>query len=131
MSVLQVKDALVELEVLTQHCAEVYFEKLLFLDPTCGKLLIAKLLSLAVITGAVIVKVPQIRNILKFGSKGLSSLSVFLEIVGYIVVIAHAIQAQFSIDAYAEAYFVFFQSKLFEFCFFFLNFEKQMSLFSY
>jgi hypothetical protein len=97
-------------------CAEVYFTQLDFGNVLCFKLLLAKLLSIAVIAGASIVKVPQILNIWKRGAKGLSFISLVLEILGYVIVISHAIQSEFSLDAYAESFFVLFQSNFFGYC---------------
>ncbi len=101
------------LGLLDEACAQAYFTRLEWGNALCFKMLFAKLLSIAVIAGASIVKVPQILNIHRKGAKGLSFASLLLEIVGYLIVISHAVQSGFSLDAYAESFFVLFQSKSF------------------
>eukprot|EP00475_Leptophrys_vorax_P019022 TRINITY_DN2599_c0_g1_i2.p1 TRINITY_DN2599_c0_g1~~TRINITY_DN2599_c0_g1_i2.p1 ORF type:complete len:279 (-),score=86.77 TRINITY_DN2599_c0_g1_i2:53-889(-) len=101
---------LVKHGLLTVSCAGLYFDQFDLLNAACGKLVVAKALSLAIILGSLIVKVPQILNILRQGAKGLSDLSITLEIIGYVITIAHAIQSGFSLDAYAEAFSILLQN---------------------
>jgi hypothetical protein len=106
------RDIVERLGLVTPSCAKVYFDNLDFSNAPCFKLVLARALSLAVIAGAAVVKVPQILNIARKGAKGLSFASVILELVGYAIVITHAIQMRFSLDAFAESFFVLFQSNI-------------------
>nr|KAJ3419507.1 hypothetical protein HK105_006866 [Polyrhizophydium stewartii] len=73
----------------------------------CFKLLLSKGLSLGIVVGSSILKVPQIINILAAGSaEGLSFLSVFVETVSIAITVAFNYRLHNPFSAYGENVFV-------------------------
>eukprot|EP01116_Phalansterium_solitarium_P001596 TRINITY_DN1140_c0_g1_i2.p1 TRINITY_DN1140_c0_g1~~TRINITY_DN1140_c0_g1_i2.p1 ORF type:complete len:244 (-),score=55.25 TRINITY_DN1140_c0_g1_i2:55-786(-) len=92
-------------------CHSVFFHDNNFLDAVCLKLLLAKLLGIAIITGAFGVKVPQILKIWRARSvEGLALLSTLLELVGYLITLSYNYRNGFPFTAYGEYVFITVQS---------------------
>ncbi|KAI8928771.1 hypothetical protein BC831DRAFT_423342 [Entophlyctis helioformis] len=78
-----------------------------FSSADCYKLLLAKLLSLSIVAGSAILKVPQILNIVNSGSvEGLSFASFFIEAVAITITVAYNYRLQNPFSTYGEGVFV-------------------------
>jgi len=82
-----------------------------FFDEICLKLLLSKLLGIVIIFGALIIKVPQIYNIISLKSaKGLEINSTYFELFSLGIFIAYNVQKRYDFSTYGEAVFVFIQN---------------------
>jgi mannose-P-dolichol utilization defect protein 1 len=74
-----------------------------FEDIECVKLTISKLLSYAILLGAVFVKVPQIFNIVKAKSaKGISFSSILMETLSIIILLAYNVREKNPLSTFGE-----------------------------
>ena len=84
----------------------------LFSDEECLKIFVSKLIGFAIITGSLILKVPQIIKIVSSKSaKGLAASMYFLEAMGFSIVIAFALREKMPFSAFGENFFMFCQSQ--------------------
>lgn len=87
-----------------------FFVERNFFDVTCVRLLVSKLLSYAIICGAVLVKVPQIINIIRSRSTaGLAASMYALENVGYLVTVLYNVRQGYAFSTYGETCFLMIQ----------------------
>lgn len=93
------------------QCYNVFFLDNNFLDATCLKLLLAKVLGIAIIAGAFGVKFPQILKIVRARSvEGLAVMSTVLELVGYLFTLSYNYRNGFPFTSYGEFMFITAQS---------------------
>ncbi|KAH9810671.1 hypothetical protein DFH28DRAFT_932778 [Melampsora americana] len=77
----------------------------------CLKLGISRALSLAILIGSAIVKIPQIFKILKSKSvRGLSLISFILDTLGLIIIVGYNYRHEFPISTYGESFLLFIQN---------------------
>ena len=70
--------------IFSEECFEEYFSNQNFLHVPCFKLTLSKLLGFAIISGAFLLKAPQVFNILKSGSvEGISTFSCYLDVLAF------------------------------------------------
>jgi len=105
-----VRDYLVEAGVVSPQCAASLIDNLDFKDAACLKATFTTLLGYALVLGAAVVKLPQLYNVVLKGAEGLSTLSLFIENLGFSVTIADAVQAGIPFDKYGESMFIVAQS---------------------
>ncbi len=87
-----------------------FFHDRNFFDVTCVKLLISKVLSIGIICGAVLVKVPQIINIVRSRStEGLAASMYALENVGYLITVLYNLRQGYAFSTYGETFFLLLQ----------------------
>eukprot|EP01135_Chromosphaera_perkinsii_P001056 Nk52_evm6s158 gene=Nk52_evmTU6s158 len=99
-SVEGIKEALSS--VFTVKCVDAMFA-LDYEDLDCIKLVISKVLGMAIIAGSLLIKLPQIFNILKAQSGfGISLSSFLLECVGYIITVAYNYARRFPLSTWGE-----------------------------
>jgi len=97
--------------LLEEKCYNTFIVENNFFDELCIKLFISKLLGLVIILGAMIIKVPQIINIITMNSaKGLDINSTYFELFSLGIVIAYNVQKGYHFSTYGEAVFVFAQN---------------------
>lgn len=96
--------------LLSAECYGVFFNKLEFTNVPCVKLAVSKILSLGIILGAAVVKVPQILKIVKAGSiEGLSASMFILETLCYTMTCAYNIANGYPFTTYGENALLMFQ----------------------
>lgn len=79
--------------VISPECFDTFFQKNDFLNVPCLKSSLSKCLSLGIVLGSFLLKVPQIIKILTSKSaKGISLLSSFLELVNYTLSVAYHVR---------------------------------------
>jgi uncharacterized protein with PQ loop repeat len=82
-------------------------------DMSCNKLLLSKILSLGIVTGGLIVKVPQIIKLLKSGSAtGMSLISLWIETFALLVAITYNMRKGFPFMTFGESFFIFMQNNV-------------------
>src|SRR5689334_2190390 len=93
--------------LLTSECHEEFFLNHNFFHTECLKLTIGKLLSIGIILGSLVYKLPQILKIQQAkGAGGLSLSSVLLETAACTISIAYNFASGFAFMTYGEAAFV-------------------------
>ncbi|XP_078393691.1 mannose-P-dolichol utilization defect 1b [Cetorhinus maximus] len=96
---------------LTEKCYEQFFLEFNLLDVPCLKLLLSKVLGLAIIAGSVMVKLPQILKILKAKStEGLNFNSVLLEMLSITGSMVYGVRNHFPFSSWGEALFLMLQT---------------------
>ncbi|XP_067880104.1 mannose-P-dolichol utilization defect 1b [Heterodontus francisci] len=96
---------------LSEKCYEEFFLEFNFLDVPCLKILLSKVLGLAIITGSVMVKLPQIFKIMRAKSTaGLSFNSVLLEMLSITGSMVYGIRNHFPFSSWGEALFLMLQT---------------------
>eukprot|EP01006_Ploeotia_vitrea_P017990 TRINITY_DN49245_c0_g1_i1.p1 TRINITY_DN49245_c0_g1~~TRINITY_DN49245_c0_g1_i1.p1 ORF type:complete len:246 (+),score=131.80 TRINITY_DN49245_c0_g1_i1:41-778(+) len=97
----------------TPECFDVFFTQHDFLNEVCLKLFISKVLSIAIMVGSLIIKVPQILKIYPSGNvAGLSGAMFVLETIGYTIVGAYSFRQAFPFSTYGENVFMILQNWL-------------------
>ncbi|KAJ1336946.1 hypothetical protein BSLG_006706 [Batrachochytrium salamandrivorans] len=95
-------------KILTPLLGETCADAILTLDTTrldCFKLLLSKGLSIGIVGGSAILKVPQIINIVASGSaEGLSFASVFIETLAIAITVAYNYRLSNPFSTYGEGY---------------------------
>jgi mannose-P-dolichol utilization defect protein 1 len=82
-------------------------------DVACLRLLVSKVLSIGIILGAVLVKVPQIVNIVRARStKGLAASMYALENLGYLITVVYNTRNAYAFSTYGENLFLLAQGLL-------------------
>lgn len=95
---------------MTPECHVELFVKFNFLNVPCLKMIMSKGLGYGILAGSLLLRVPQIINILKASSaKGISWVSELLQIVAIFGMLAYGYTNQFTIAAYGDNYFLFLQ----------------------
>lgn len=88
-------------------CYETVIENRDFGDGQCTKLLYSRFLSLTVLVGAIIVKVPQIMKVVRSGSAaGLSYVAIILELLGLTFTCTYNLAKGFTFSAWGESLFI-------------------------
>ncbi|KAG0148228.1 hypothetical protein CROQUDRAFT_41757 [Cronartium quercuum f. sp. fusiforme G11] len=78
---------------------------------TCLKYGISKALSLAIVTGSGVVKIPQIFKILRSKSaRGLSLSSFILDTIGLIIIVGYNFRHEFALSTYGESFLLLIQN---------------------
>lgn len=118
-----------------KYIGEICTTKLLeldFSDMHCNKMLLSKMLSLGIVAGGLVVKVPQIIKIMKNRSaEGLSLTSLFIEIFALLIAVAYNVRKGFPFLTFGESLFILAQNViLFAFLIFFavVNHKKSKVL---
>jgi mannose-P-dolichol utilization defect protein 1 len=94
-------------QFVTPKCYREIFEKGNFMNMPCNKLLLSKVLSIGIIVGATVVKVPQILKILNSGSVvGLSALSYVLESFVSLIITVYNYRHANPFSTYGESLFL-------------------------
>ena len=90
--------------IFREDCFESFFTRFDFAsDPSCIKFSFSKLIGYLIITGSVILKVPQITNILKAGSsEGVSAQSYYCETIVFLNTLAYSRHLNLSFSVYGE-----------------------------
>jgi len=97
--------------LLEAKCYNTFVVEENFFDEMCIKFFISKLLGLVIIFGALIIKVPQIINIITMHSaKGLDINSTYFELFSLGIVVAYNVQKGYNFSTYGETTFVFAQN---------------------
>ena len=92
------------------HCYEDIFYNLNLLNVACLKIIASKGLGYGILCGALLLRVPQIINMLVAGSgKGLSVASEILGIVSVFGSMSYGHYKEFPISAYGDTYFLYIQ----------------------
>jgi len=93
--------------LLSDECTSTYLDDFNLLDVECGKATISKGLGLAIIAGSILVKLPQILNIMKAKSAdGLSFIATALELWPCATIIGYALARDFPFTAWGESGFM-------------------------
>jgi mannose-P-dolichol utilization defect protein 1 len=91
----------------TPHCYSVYFTSFDFFHAECFKLLLSKVLGYAIITGAIVVKLPQILKFLKSArTDGVSPFMYWFENIGYTISAAYSLRSGFPFSTWGENLFL-------------------------
>eukprot|EP00949_MAST-11_sp_MAST-11-sp1_P004557 g4557.t1 len=99
--------------IFTHECFETYFKEFDFLDEACFKSTLSTGLSFAVILGSVILKLPQILNILRSKSvEGLAPASLYMDVLAFVPVPTYAILRGNAFMTYGEGLIVIVQNML-------------------
>lgn len=117
-------DKFITTHLLPEQCYQELFLQLNFSHVDCLKVLISKLLGLAIIVGAVIVKLPQIIKI--FGAKsgeGVSFLSQFLELMAVTATVSYSFASKYPFSAWGEGAFLSIQTL--SICFLILHYQEK------
>jgi hypothetical protein len=92
---------------LNPRCAEEFLVNFHFFGGECLKLSLSKLLGIAIILGALFVKVPQIKNILQARSaQGIALSTMVLELVVFLNTIAYSYRHGYPFSTYGEGVFI-------------------------
>lgn len=95
---------------MTPQCHEELFIKFNFLNVVCLKMILSKGLGYGILAGSILLRVPQIINILKANSaKGLSIISELLQLIAIFGMLAYGYTNKFSIAAYGDNYSLYIQ----------------------
>ena len=95
---------------MTPQCHTELFVKFNFLNVPCLKMILSKGLGYGILAGSLLLRVPQIINILKANSaKGISVVSELLQLVAIFGMLAYGYTNNFSIAAYGDNYFLYAQ----------------------
>eukprot|EP00123_Amoebidium_parasiticum_P007423 comp18117_c0_seq1/m.18788 comp18117_c0_seq1/g.18788 ORF comp18117_c0_seq1/g.18788 comp18117_c0_seq1/m.18788 type:complete len:281 (-) comp18117_c0_seq1:483-1325(-) len=87
----------------SEKCYDTFFNKQDFSDVVCLKALVSKGLSVGIIAGSFLLKLPQMLKILANGSaEGISFLSYFLELTNYTVAVTHHLRLNNPMIAWFE-----------------------------
>ena len=90
--------------IFREDCFDIFFTKNDFTNADCLKFSISKLIGYLIITGAFILKVPQILKILKNKSvHGISKIMFYLEIFMYIHSSSYSIHSKIPFSVYGES----------------------------
>ena len=109
------KDLLARLEAISKShlgtiCTKKYFSYD-FLDMTCNKLLLSKILSFGIVTGGLIVKLPQIIKLLSNGSAtGISLMSLWIETSALLIAVIYNTRKGFPFMTFGESFFILIQN---------------------
>jgi len=102
--------------LLSDHCVSTYLDEFDILDVECAKATISKALGLAIIAGSILVKLPQIMNILKAQSaEGLSFTSTALELFPCATIMGYSVANTFPFSAWGESLFMALQTLIIAF----------------
>ncbi|CAM9624581.1 unnamed protein product [Heterosigma akashiwo] len=86
---------------LPEQCTQAFGD---IFNKECGMILVSKLLGLAMIAGSVLLKVPQIQNIVSSGSvEGLAPMSFYSEVLLFVFSVIYNFQMGFPISSYGES----------------------------
>lgn len=89
--------------LLTERCEQVLLKEFDFFDVPCLKHVVSKGLSVGIIAGSFLLKLPQILRILaKNSAAGLSFLGLYLELVNYTITCIHCFRHSNPLVAWAE-----------------------------
>jgi len=112
-------------------CYQKYFHDLNFMDVVCLKLLLSKLLGYGIITGSLIVKLPQIIKLLQSGRADNIAPSMFiLENIGYTISSVYNYRHGYAFSTYGESVFLLLQGFILVFLVFKYNNRLNASFFS-
>lgn len=101
------------LGIFSTECFSEYFENLNFLDVPCFKLTLSKVLGLSIISGAFLLKAPQIYNFVKSGSvEGVSLFSCYLDVIVYQNSIIYNTMEGYPLSTYGEGIVIYAQNVL-------------------
>ena len=91
--------------IFREDCFDSFFTRFdFFSDPTCLKFTISKTLGYAIVGGATIYKVPQIKKILSDQSaKGISSFSYYFETIAFIQTLGLSMHLGMDFSIYGDA----------------------------
>ena len=93
--------------LLTDECASAYLDNFDLLNIDCAKATVSKALGLGIIAGSIMVKLPQILNMLKAKSAaGLSFVSTALELFPCATIIGYALANDFPFSSWGESLFM-------------------------
>ncbi|XP_064394212.1 mannose-P-dolichol utilization defect 1 protein homolog [Halichondria panicea] len=88
-------------------CYETVWENYDFFDSDCFKMFVSRALSMLILLGSIIVKVPQIMKIVAAGSaEGLSYLSIFSELGAVTFTCTYNLGKGFPFSAWGESFFI-------------------------
>ncbi|XP_069104099.1 mannose-P-dolichol utilization defect 1 protein-like [Argopecten irradians] len=94
-----------------QPCYDEFFVKFNFFEVNCMKVVLSKCLGYGIILGAVLVKLPQIIKIFQAKSaKGISFISVLLELIAVSATTAYGFAMAFPFSSYGEGIFLVLQT---------------------
>ena len=97
--------------VMTDECYDTFFHDFDLLNGDCLAAVISKVLGLAIVAGAVLVKVPQIQKVLAAkSSEGLSFFGLLLELYAYSSMLAYCYNKEFPFSSYGDSFFVMVQT---------------------
>jgi len=97
--------------LMTDDCYDTFFHDFDFLNGDCLAALISKGLGLAIVAGAVMVKVPQIQKVWAAKSaEGLSFFGLLLELYAYSSMIGYCYNKEFPFSSYGDSFFVMIQT---------------------
>ena len=97
--------------LMTDDCYDTFFHDFDLLNGECLAALISKGLGLAIVAGAVMVKVPQIQKVLAAKSaEGLSFFGLLLELYAYSSMIGYCYNKDFPFSSYGDSFFVMIQT---------------------
>ena len=95
------------------HCSEVLLVRGNFSNQACTSLAISKLLGMSIVLGSSFVKLPQLITILVAGStKGLSSFSLFAELLAFILTWSYSAFQEFPFTTWGESMFLTLQNSI-------------------
>lgn len=113
--------------ILSKECIANYLDLHQFTDVACGKMLISKLLGIAIILGAVIVKVPQIlKMVTNKSAAGIAPSTYLLENVVYAIIGSYYYNKGYPFSTYGENVFLLIQGYVLVFLVF--KFNQQLGL---
>jgi len=108
-------ESLVQL-IVPQPCYSTYFIDVDFFHLECFKIVISKCLGYGIISGSLLVKVPQILKIQRAGTaEGLSIISTSLELIALTGSLCYSVAKSFPFSTYGEAAFLILQTALIAF----------------
>ncbi|KAM9312904.1 mannose-P-dolichol utilization defect 1 protein [Gastrophryne carolinensis] len=97
--------------ILPENCYDEFFLQYNLLHVPCLKILLSKVLGIAIIAGSVMVKVPQIVKILRSGTaEGLSFQAIFLELLAMTGTMVYSMTNSFPFSAWGEVLFLLIQT---------------------
>ncbi|XP_066587760.1 mannose-P-dolichol utilization defect 1 protein homolog [Prorops nasuta] len=93
--------------LLTENCLEQYFEKYDFLHGECFKSTLSKALGIAIISGSLLVKVPQVAKLLQNkSSKGINVYSVLLDLFAITSMVSYSFISGFPFSSWGDGIFL-------------------------
>eukprot|EP00124_Ichthyophonus_hoferi_P001632 Ihof_evm9s90 gene=Ihof_evmTU9s90 len=106
----------------TEQCYDTFFNKKDFTDEVCLKAFVSKGLSVGIIAGSFLLKVPQMLKIsLNGNAQGISSLSYFLELLNYTICVTHHLRHNNPVIAWFETLNLLFQDVILLLMIFYFN----------
>ncbi|XP_076679076.1 mannose-P-dolichol utilization defect 1 protein homolog isoform X1 [Andrena cerasifolii] len=95
----------------TEECMEEYFDDFNFFHVGCFKATLSKVLGLGIISGSLLVKVPQIVKILQSKSaEGINVLSVLLDLFAITAMVSYSFVSRFPFSSWGDGVFLGFQT---------------------